>query len=211
MQTMKRTWAALCRETILISLLSLAPAVALADAKNPFFGEHENMLFFGIGQGLSTGWLMPNRRDEFVPMGMLHAAYAVPNTAFHLPGRQSLNIMAMVGWGTSYDHRYNDGNGDPIAWNWKKIAQTAQIFYFQQDAALFWGENWYSGIGMGMGMQRNETKRVDTKLVFSFRIFGGVYLTDDLKGEVFFQHFSNGSTGINYSYNTVGLGLGYSF
>jgi len=186
----------------------------LVAATNPFFGyEHENMVYGGIGQGLSTGWLLPSTRDELVPFAALHVGYAVPNTVFHLPGRQSLNVVGLIGWGTSVDSRYKHPvTGEfPIFWNWKEIAETAQILYLHQDAALLWGSDWYTGIGVGAGMQRHQNKRIETKLMFSFRIFAGYILTDNWRAEVFFQHFSNGSTGINFSYNSIGLGLGYSF
>jgi len=203
------------KKIIILTALILHSAFYIlhsANAANPFFGEdHENKIFVGLSRGLSTGWLFPNPDDQTVPMGQFQIGYSVPNTFFHLPGRQSINGMVMLGWGTSVDHRYMDETGDPMVWNWKEVAETAQIAYFQQDVSLFWGEDWYFGTGVGIGMQRHENDRINTKLVFSFRLFAGYAITENWRVETYFQHFSNGSTGTNFSYNSIGFGLGYSF
>ena len=198
-------------------IVFIAVWILAAPAKaehNPFFGDNQNKISVGISQGMSTGWLFPTWRDEFVPFAQLHMAYAVPNTFFHLPGRQSINVSAMLGWGTSTDYRHEHPTkgGPPIYWDWGDIAHTAQIIYYQQDVALFSGKDWYTGIGAGIGMQRHENDRIDTKLMFSFRMFAGYAITENWRGEIFFQHFSNGSTHeANFSYNSIGFGLGYAF
>ena len=200
------------KKLVLITAGVLSPIVSFAD--NPFFGEgHKNLVFLGVGQGLSTGWLLPNPEDRLVPFGAMHIAYAAPTTFLNLPGRTSINGVVLIGWGTSVDYRrpYPGTDEFPIHWDWREIAKTAQIAYLQQDVSLFWWKDWYAGVGVGIGMQRHENKRIDTKLVFSSRLFAGYSFTDNWHGELFFQHFSNGSTGINFSYNFFGLGVGYSF
>ncbi|MCL2369405.1 MAG: acyloxyacyl hydrolase [Alphaproteobacteria bacterium] len=206
-------------------LLTLSLALTLfahsANANNPFFGaDHQNLVMFAATKGLSSGWLFPNPlQDRLVPFAQLNFAYAAPNRFMNLYGRQSINVNAMIGFGTSVDrehtnHTSSPGLSDPngIRWDWQDIASTAQIIYMMQDVALFHGGQWYFGVGAGGGMQRHQTARVYSKLIFNFRMFYGRKINDSTRAELFFSHFSNGSvTADNFSYNSIGIALTRSF
>ena len=195
-----------------VCTISLYPLIPLSLYANPFFGEgHDRSVAFHLGQGLSTGWLLPNPDDTFVPFVGMHIQYAAPNEFLHLPGRYSVNGMVMIGWGRSHDYRHAPYGSPALIWDWNEIAETAQIFYVMQEVALLSGRDWYFALGMGLGMQRHETDRIGTKFVVPFRLSIGYAITESVRSEVFFHHFSNGSTGYNYSYNMIGLGVGYSF
>ena len=189
-----------------VCTISLYLFIPLSLYANPFFGEgQDNMVMLAAGRAAAATWLLPIGEGGMVPFGYLRASYYQPNTSFRLPGRQSVNVMQTFGWGESR-HRSRDG----YVWDWTGFETT--FLYFQQDVALFYGRNWYTGMGMGMGMQARENERVGTKLVFSFKVFAGYAVTDSLRIEAFMHHFSNGSTQVeNYSYNFMGVGFGYSF
>ena len=81
-----------------------------------------------------------------------------------------------------------------------------------EDVALFYGKNWYSYMGLGVGMQAQQNERIGSKLLFGFKLAAAYRLSECTAVELFMQHYSNGNTAPeNNSYAFYGLGLAYSF
>jgi len=167
-----------------------------AYAWNPFFGEHEHQIAFNLGQGFNRGWLVAPPVAP-VPYYTANFQYSQPATFFKLPARQSLNVSMNVGLGEKYD------------WDWRDF--TIPIGFWSGDVSPVYGENWYTGVGVGMGFQAQENARIDSKLIFQFKLLGGYKINENLEVELFMQHFSNGSVSTNRSYLFWGLGIIHSF
>ena len=86
------------------------------------------------------------------------------------------------------------------------------IFWMSGDTALFYGENWYTGVGSGVGMQAHQNDRLGAKLLFEFRLFYGYRINEKWGIELYAQHFSNANTAEeNHSYAFFGLGISRNF
>lgn len=187
------------RKTILSLLILpiLAINPAHADEYNPFFGDHERQFGFHMGAGVNSGLIVPPP-EQFVPFAMVQIQYSLPTTFFEMPARYSLNVVETIGWGRKY------------GWEWQDYS--IPIAYLSEDIALFWGEDWYFGTGLGVGMQAQQNDRIGSKLLFGFKLMAGYHITERINIELFMQHFSNGNTAPeNNSYAFYGLGLVYNF
>lgn len=188
------------RKKILCMLFAglFVPGVCAAKTTNPFFGDNnENQVAFYFGYGVNQGFLIPPP-TQFVPFILLHAQYSQPTTFFRLPARQSLNIMQTI------------GSGEKYGWHWDKYS--IPITTLSMDVALLAGCNWYFGPGIAMGLQAQQNERIGSKLLFGFKLTGGVHITNNIAAELFVQHYSDANTSPeNYSYAFYGAGLTYSF
>jgi hypothetical protein len=163
---------------------------------NPFFNGYGHQIALHLGTGVNSGFLIPPP-SQFVPFANIQIQYSIPNTFFELPARQSLNVAITAGYGRRY------------RWDWDDYSNP--IALFSEDVALFWGQNWYFGAGIGAGMQAHQNERLGSKLVFQFKLMAGFKLNAKTNMEIFVQHFSNGNTAENHSYAFYGLGAVYSF
>lgn len=178
----------------LIFCLSLIPAHA---ETNPFFNGYEQQVAFNIGYGVNSGFLLPPP-TQWVPFVMLNAQYSQPTDFFGMYARKSLNIIQTLGHGKKY------------GWHWDKY--TIPIAMLSEDVIPFYGDDWYTFIGLGVGMQAQQNERIGSKLLFGFKLGAGYRLSECTAVELFMQHFSNGNTAPeNNSYAFYGLGMTYSF
>jgi hypothetical protein len=96
-----------------------------------------------------------------VPFTVLHFQYSLPTDFFELPARKSINIAQTIGFAKKYD------------WDWRDFS--IPMVFVSEDIALFHGENWYTGIGAGIGMQAQQNDRIGSKLIFQFKLFAGMH------------------------------------
>lgn len=178
--------------------LILSCVVATAHAgTNPFFNGYENQIAFNFGYGVNSGFLLPPP-TQFVPFNMFQIQYSQPTEFFRLHARKSLNIIQTLGHGSKY------------GWHWDKY--TIPIAMLSEDVIPFHGQDWYTFIGLGVGMQAQQNERIGSKLLFGFKLGAGYKISDCVGIELFMQHYSNGNTAPeNNSYAFYGLGLTYSF
>ena len=185
---------------ILLSFFIVLPALAdtcLLPDKNPFMGEYDEQIAFGIGQGFDTGILLPPPVRP-VPFYVTTIQYSQPTTFFRIPARRSLNLSQTIGIG------HKDG------WKWQDFS--IPIFYLTEDIALFRLDRLYMGMGAGGGLQAKENKRLGSKLLFQFKLEFGYNINKKWAIELFIQHFSNANTAEeNHSYAFYGLGLTYNY
>lgn len=180
-----------------LSILAMTTTAGHANTDNPFFSGYENQVAFNFGWGVNHGFLIP-APSQFVPFNMFHIQYSQPTTFFGIQARQSLNVIQTLGHGSKY------------GWQWDKY--TIPIAMISQDITPFYGDNWYTFMGVGAGFQAQQNKRIGSKLIFSFKIGAGYKITDCLGFEVYAHHFSNGNTAPeNNSYAFYGAGITYSF
>ena len=178
----------------LILTLSLIPAHA---EENPFFNGYEQQVAFNIGYGVNSGFLLPPP-TQWVPFIMIHAQYSQPTEFFGMYARKSLNVIQTLGHGKKY------------GWHWDRY--TIPIAMLSEDVIPFYGDDWYTFIGLGVGMQAQQNERIGSKLLFGFKLGAGYRLSECTAVELFMQHFSNGNTAPeNNSYAFYGLGMTYSF
>ena len=164
---------------------------------NPFFGPYRHQAGLYGGAGVNSGIIVP-MFEKFVPFTEIHGHYSVPSEVFYYPARLSLNLSQTIGFGNKY------------GWEWTHF--TIPIIYVTMDIAMFYGRNWYFGMGGGGGFQITENERISSKLVFQFKIFSGIKITNRTGLELYVKHFSNGNTTpANHSYAFYGLGMTYSF
>ena len=173
-------------------------AIAETDVKfNPFIDGYDNQIAVNFGYGVNSGFLVPPP-TQFVPFNMLHLQYSQPTTFFRVPARQSINVIQTLGHGSKY------------GWNWDKY--TIPIVMLSQDFALIYSNDWYTFMGLGIGMQGQQNERIGSKLLFGFKLGAGYRITECTAVELFMQHYSNGNTAPeNNSYAFYGLGMTYSF
>lgn len=177
-------------------ILSCIVSAVHADT-NPFFNGYKNQVAFNFGYGVNSGFLLPPP-TQFVPFNMLQVQYSQPTTFFRLPARKSINIIQTLGHGSKY------------GWHWDKY--TIPIVMLSEDVIPFHGQDWYTFIGLGVGMQAQQNERIGSKLLFGFKLGTGYKISDCVGIELFMQHYSNGNTAPeNNSYAFYGLGLTYSF
>ena len=178
----------------LFSLLCICGANA---DTNVFMGNAQNQLTFYLGQGVDNGYIVPLPYHA-VPFYMLQVKYSQPATFFRMPARISLNLGETAGFAKKY------------GWDWREFS--IPIFWMSGDTALFYGENWYTGVGSGVGMQAHQNDRLGAKLLFEFRLFYGYRINEKWGIELYAQHFSNANTAEeNHSYAFFGLGVNYDF
>ena len=172
------------------------------NAGNPLFGDKENQLMVNIGQGIAGTWMLELPKNP-VPFNMFLFQYSQPIKFFRLPARLSANFIQTLGYGESECRTYG-------SWDWQDF--TTRIAFLSTDVLLVWTNKWYIGTGIGTGIQALENARINTKFLLGLKLFMGYTIAGNWRTELFFQHFSNGSTSFqNYSYNFYGLGLGYNF
>ena len=178
-------------------MVVMTAGAAYADCFNPFFNGYENQAAFNLGAGVNDGFLIPSP-SEFVPFNMLHIQYSQPMNFFGVSARKSLNIVQTIGYGKKY------------GWNWEKF--TIPMAVLSIDVSPFYGDDWYTFVGVGSGFQAQQNKRIGSKLIFSFKFGVGYRLSECTSVEVFAHHFSNGNTAPeNNSYAFYGAGITYSF
>ena len=179
---------------ILLPLLFVCGANA---ATNPFMGDAENQVAFYFGQGFDNGYIVP-LPYHIVPFYIFQAQYSQPATFFRLPARQSLNIAETLGLGKKY------------GWDWRDF--TIPLVLASGDVALLCGDNWYAGLGAGVGLQAQQNERLGAKLLFQFKLLYGYRINEKWGIEVYAQHFSNANTADeNHSYAFYGLGVTHNF
>ena len=165
--------------------------------KNPFMGTYQNQLAFGIGQGVDTGWLLPQPSHP-VPFYIGTIQYSQPTTFFRIPAKQSINVSETLGLGEKY------------GWKWQDY--TIPMAYVSEDIALFKYQSLYAGVGAGVGLQAQENERLGAKLLFQFKVTVGYNFNKQWSGEFFIQHFSNANTAEeNNSYAFYGVGFTYNY
>ena len=178
----------------LLSCLCIYTAHA---GSNPFMKGAENQIAFYIGAGVDNGYIVPMPYHP-VPFYIAQIQYSQPATFFKLPARQSLNIAETLGLGEKY------------GWDWRDF--TIPLVLASGDIALLYGDNWYTGIGAGVGLQAQENDRLGAKLLFEFKLFYGYRFNDRWAIELYAQHFSNANTAEeNHSYAFFGLGVSRNF
>lgn len=184
------------KKIVFALLISSVGATAYAET-NPFFNGYDNQIAFNVGAGVNSGFLIPPP-SQFVPYTMYQFQYSQPTTFFRLPARMSINATVNVGYGQKY------------GWHWDDFS--IPIGLLSEDIALFYGRDWYTFIGLGVGMQLQQNERIGSKLLFGFKMGAGYHISECTAIEAFMQHFSNGNTAPeNNSYAFYGLGLVYSF
>jgi hypothetical protein len=181
----------------ILSLFLFSTQFSYAEKYNPFFNGYENQIAFNFGFGVNSGFLLAPP-TQFVPFNMMQIQYSQPTTFFTLPARQSLNVIQTLGHGSKY------------GWNWDKY--TIPIAMLSEDVALFYGRNWYTFLGLGIGFQAQQNERIGSKLLFGFKLGAAYRLSECTSVELFMQHFSNGNTAPeNNSYAFYGLCMTYNF
>ena len=185
---------------IFLSLFLSIPAFAescILPEKNPFMGDYQQQMAFGIGQGFDTGWLLPPPVKP-VPFYIGTFTYSQPTTFFRVPARRSINISETLGLGSK--------NG----WDWQDY--TIPMIYVTEDIALFRYHRIYAGLGAGVGLQAQENERLGAKLLFQFKATFGYNFNKRWATELFIQHFSNANTAEeNNSYAFYGLSVTYNY
>lgn len=181
---------------ILMPTMAMAESMFLPDS-NPFTGNYQNQMFYGIGQGFDTGILLPPPVKP-VPFYIGTITYSQPTSFFRIPARRNLNISMTLGLG--------EKNG----WKWQDY--TIPIGYVTEDIALFRYKRIYMGTGAGVGLQAKENARLGAKLVFQFKVMFGYNINKEWATELFIQHFSNANTAEeNNSYAFYGIGITHNF
>jgi len=181
---------------LIIPNLAVAESYSLLD-KNPFMGNYQNQLAFGLGMGFDTGILVPPPVRP-VPFFIGTMQYSQPTSFFRIPARRSLNFSGTVGLGSRY------------GWEWSDYS--IPIAYITEDIALFKIKNVYGAVGAGAGLQAKENARIGTKLLFQLKLSFGYSFNEKWAGEFFIQHFSNANTDSNnYSYAFYGVGFTYNY
>ena len=177
-------------------LLSTIVSVAYA-SENPFFNGYNNQITINLGYGTDHGFLL-SPPTKWVPFTMMQIQYSQPTTFFRLPARKSLNVIQTLGFGTKY------------GWHWDKY--TIPIAMLSEDVILTDICNWYTFMGLGVGMQAQQNERIGSKLLFGFKVGAGYRISECTAVEAFMQHISNGNTAPeNNSYAFYGLGLSFNF
>ena len=127
------------------------------------------------------------------PMTIVMAQYSQPLNILRLPARTNIHLLQNFG----YNH--DDGTSfGAIGVSWDVV--------FGQICG------WYIGAGIGPYMRDSGDDYVESRLVFAERVFIGKNISENLRAELFSQHFSNGDfTEINRGFNFIGLALNYSF
>ena len=121
-----------------------------------------------------------------------------PERFFRMPARMSINVGETLGFGEKY------------GWDWSEF--TIPLIFLSGDTSLFSGENWYTGVGSGVGLQAQQNERLGAKLLFEFRLFYGYRINEKWNIELYAQHFSNANTAKeNHSYAFFGLGVNRNF
>ena len=178
-------------------LLALVLTSVANAGTNPFMGDAQNQIAFYLAQGVDNGYIVPLPYHA-VPFNIVQVKYSQPATFFRLPARMSLNLAETVGYGKKY------------GWDWRKF--TIPIIFLSGDTALIYGENWYAGVGSGVGLQAQQNDRLGAKLLFEFRLFYGYRINETWALELYAQHFSNANTAEeNHSYAFFGLGVSRNF
>ena len=184
------------RKNIALLLIPLCTCAAYADT-NPFMGEYQNQIAFYAGQGVDNGYIVPLPYHA-VPFYIAQVKYSQPANFFRMPARMSLNVAETLGFGEKY------------GWNWTDF--TIPLVFISGDTALFYGKNWYTGIGSGVGLQAQQNERLGAKLLFEFKLFYGYRINEKWNVELYAQHFSNANTADeNHSYAFFGLGVTHNF
>lgn len=188
--------------SIIFVAMFVVPKLAVADdvvfpKLNPFMGNYQNQMAFGIGQGFDTGLLIPPPYKP-VPFYIGSFQYSQPTSFFRAPARRSINISQTVGTGSK--------NG----WNWAHFS--IPMAYLTEEVALFRYHKLYMGTGAGAGLQAHQNERLGAKLIFTLKITLGYNFNKQWAGEFFIQHFSNANTDHkNYSYAFYGIGFTKNF
>ena len=178
-------------------LLVLFPFAQATANSNVFFNGYENQIAFNLGTGVNSGFLIPSP-SQFVPYTMFQFQYSQPTTFFKLPARQSVNVIL------------NIGHGEKYGWDWGNFS--IPIAMLSQDIIPLYGHNWYTFVGLGVGMQAQQNERIGSKLIFSFKIGAGYRISECTAIELFMHHMSNGNTAPeNNSYGFYGAGISYNF
>ena len=184
------------RKNVAFLLFSMCACAAYADT-NPFMGDAQNQIAFYIGQGVDNGYIVPMPYHP-VPFYMFQVKYSQPATFFRMPARMSINVGETLGFGEKY------------GWDWSEF--TIPLIFLSGDTSLFSGENWYTGVGSGVGLQAQQNERLGAKLLFEFRLFYGYRINEKWNIELYAQHFSNANTAKeNHSYAFFGLGVNRNF
>lgn len=178
----------------LILIVSFLLSVCGANATtNPFMGDYQNQIALYAGQGVDNGYIVPLPYHA-VPFYIAQIKYSQPATFFRLPARMSINVAETLGLGKKY------------GWDWTDF--TIPLVLLSGDTTLFYGKNWYTGVGSGVGLQAQENDRLGAKLLFEFSLFYGYRFSETLGIEIYAQHFSNANTAEeNHSYAFFGLGV----
>ena len=184
------------KKSIILTVLIFSTTQAIGN-QDPFFSGYTQQITFNIGAGVNSGFLIPPP-SQFVPYTTFQVQYSQPTTFFSLPARQSISAVINVGYGQKY------------GWHWEDFS--IPIITFGIDTTPIYGQDWYTFIGIGVGMQAQQNARIGSKLLFSFKAGYGYRLSDCTSLELFMQHMSNGNTAPeNNSYAFYGIGLSYSF
>ena len=184
------------RKNVAFLLFSMCACAAYAES-NPFMGDAQNQIAFYIGQGVDNGYIVPMPYHP-VPFYMAQIKYSQPATFFRMPARMSINVGETLGFGEKY------------GWDWSEF--TIPLIFLSGDTSLFSGENWYTGVGSGVGLQAQQNERLGAKLLFEFRLFYGYRINEKWNIELYAQHFSNANTAKeNHSYAFFGLGVNRNF
>ncbi len=183
--------------TLLLPLFFLTAMPASAK-DNPFFNDHDRQVAFHFGgYGVDTGIIVPPPFRP-VPFVVLHAQYSLPTDFFELPARKSINIAQTIGFAKKY------------GWDWPEYS--IPMVFVSEDVALLHGDNWYTGLGAGMGFQAKQNERIGSKFIFQFKLFAGMHVSETTAIEIFALHMSNGNTAPeNNSYAWYGIGFTYNF
>ncbi len=188
------------RKFLIASFVVLCSGAAFAGTNekiNPLFNGYENQITVNFGFGVNSGFLVAPP-TQFVPFNMLQFQYSQPTTFFRLSARMSLNLIQTLGHGSKY------------GWHWDKY--TIPIAMLSEDIVPLSGRDWYTYIGLAVGMQGQQNERIGSKLLFGFKLGAGYRLSECTALELFMQHYSNGNTAPeNNSYAFYGLGISYSF
>ena len=184
------------RKSVAFLLLAMCIGAAQADT-NPFMCDYQNQIAFYVGQWVDNGYIVPMPYHP-VPFYIAQLKYSQPASFFRLPARMSLNVAETLGLGKKY------------GWDWREF--TIPLILLSGDTTLFNGENWYFGVGSGVGLQAQENKRLGAKLLFEFSLFYGYRINEKWAVELYAQHFSNANTAEeNHSYAFFGLGVTRNF
>jgi len=171
------------------------------NTENPIFGKAENQLMINIGQGIAGTDVFELPKNP-VPFNMFMLQYSQPILFFRSPARLSASITQTVGYGET-ECQYG-------IWNWSDYTTT--ISFLSTDTLILWTNVWYCGAGIGTGIQTELNARIGTRFLLAYKLFTGFAFANNWRIELFFHHFSNGSTSYqNSSYNFYGLGIGYNF
>ena len=177
--------------SICFILISFSYHSFASDIHNPIFGSRDNQLSLWAGKSF--------RSDGFEKLYSLNLQYSQPNTFFRLPGRRNIEIGGFTGG----KHEANEKND---------LSQYDQyIGGLSQDVLIFYGDNFYSGVGLGAYIKSESTSRISSKFTFGEKIFVG-YSFGAVSAELYVRHYSNGTlTKENAGQNFAGLALAYNF